>query len=304
MAYRTMQHPSGIQKQVKVGFSWTTFFFDFWPCVFRGEWSSAIKLFLLGPLTLGIYTIFKWFSINDDYYESLLMQGFMDISTTPWHGPKKENPIVKIYKTFYEANPKTYKKFGIAKLSELVNINGLIDQPTTAKIQTGLVIAGFIFFVLTFLSNFSDYGLIEDFINTIVKLILIGGPIFIIASVALLTFTIDIEMGNNMEGYGQDRYNYQDNSQYDSQGSYNYNNGGKEQSYGYVDNSPKQGNSYNHNEKYMKNNQDSSSANEVLSEADRIRLTELEKKLIECQIEKDIESIAVIEEMIAELKRK
>ena len=71
-----MQHDSGITKKVKGGFSWTTFFFGLMPSLIRWDLISALKIFFIGNLTFGIYTLVRCFSINKDYKESLLLKGF------------------------------------------------------------------------------------------------------------------------------------------------------------------------------------------------------------------------------------
>ncbi|QEA53602.1 DUF2628 domain-containing protein [Loigolactobacillus coryniformis] len=71
-------------KQVKVGFSWTTFFFGFWPALFRGDWLWAvigliIQLFIGLPsygIGASIYSIIFAFIYNRIYINKLLSQGY------------------------------------------------------------------------------------------------------------------------------------------------------------------------------------------------------------------------------------
>lgn len=81
-----LENPTTNQfKQAKVGFSWTTFFFGFWPALFRGDWKwfgiqLAIEIFL-GCFTYGMGTgvvgiVFALF-YNKLYINDLLAQGFV-----------------------------------------------------------------------------------------------------------------------------------------------------------------------------------------------------------------------------------
>ncbi|MGW8461305.1 hypothetical protein [Pseudomonas sp. CLCA07] len=67
---------TGQFKEVPVGFSWTTFFFGFFPALLRGDWKNFMILFFLGPLTLGILNIVYWFKYNKIYTNDLVGQGF------------------------------------------------------------------------------------------------------------------------------------------------------------------------------------------------------------------------------------
>lgn len=81
-----LENPNTHQlKQVKVGFSWTTFFFGFWPALFRGDWKwfviqLAIEI-VLGCFTMGIGAgivgiIFSFF-YNKLYINDLLEAGYV-----------------------------------------------------------------------------------------------------------------------------------------------------------------------------------------------------------------------------------
>lgn len=70
-------------KQVKVGFSWTVFFFGFWPALFRGDWKWLIVLLIvdcLGIFTYGVLTcvfdiVFAFF-YNKLYIQDLIQKGY------------------------------------------------------------------------------------------------------------------------------------------------------------------------------------------------------------------------------------
>lgn len=75
---------SGIMKDGIYGFSWTTFFFGFFPALFRGDFltfvGTFVVLFFLGLVTAGIGTfigMFIWaFFYNNYYTKKLLEKGY------------------------------------------------------------------------------------------------------------------------------------------------------------------------------------------------------------------------------------
>lgn len=72
----TLTHPSGVKKKVKVGFSWTLLFFGLWVPVFRADWNSLLRMWLLGMCTLGIYVIVACWTYNKRYGQWLMEQGY------------------------------------------------------------------------------------------------------------------------------------------------------------------------------------------------------------------------------------
>lgn len=75
---------AGLVKEVKVGFSWTTFFFGFFPALFRGDLKWAAIMFIisliLAPFTLGIGAwisgIVFSFVYNKIYIKELIEKGY------------------------------------------------------------------------------------------------------------------------------------------------------------------------------------------------------------------------------------
>ena len=83
---------SGIIKNGYFGFSWTTFFFGFFPPLFRGDYLTFVGLFVV----LGILTLLTWFTFglatwvamfvwaflyNKYYTRKLLERGYMFADT-------------------------------------------------------------------------------------------------------------------------------------------------------------------------------------------------------------------------------
>lgn len=81
----TLTNPRTNQvRQAKIGFSWTTFFFGFFPALFRGDWKWGLIIAVLeivtGSFTIGIgggiVAIIFAFIYNKLYINDLLSNGY------------------------------------------------------------------------------------------------------------------------------------------------------------------------------------------------------------------------------------
>ena len=79
-----LKNNAGVSKDVKVGFSWTTFFFGFFPALFRGDLKWAIIMLIISG-TVGVFTLGlgAWipgiifsFVYNKIYIKELLEKGY------------------------------------------------------------------------------------------------------------------------------------------------------------------------------------------------------------------------------------
>jgi hypothetical protein len=78
------RNDAGVSKEVKVGFSWTTFFFGFFPALIRGDLKWAAIMFItalaVGAFTLGfgawIPGIIFSFVYNKIFIKDLLEKGY------------------------------------------------------------------------------------------------------------------------------------------------------------------------------------------------------------------------------------
>lgn len=64
-------------KQVKIGFSWTTFFFGCFPALFRGDWKWMIIQIVCSILTFGLSSLVFCFIYNKLYINDLLNAGYV-----------------------------------------------------------------------------------------------------------------------------------------------------------------------------------------------------------------------------------
>jgi hypothetical protein len=80
-----LRNSAGVVKEVKVGFSWTTFFFGFFPALFRGDLKWAVIMFITA-VAVGIFTfgIGAWvpgiifsFVYNKIFIKDLLDKGYL-----------------------------------------------------------------------------------------------------------------------------------------------------------------------------------------------------------------------------------
>jgi len=79
MAFTTIlfKNPNdGSMKQAPVGFSWTVFFFGFFPPLIRGDWKWAIIFLLCAVITFGLSNLVFMFIYNKLYIKDLIGSGY------------------------------------------------------------------------------------------------------------------------------------------------------------------------------------------------------------------------------------
>lgn len=70
-------HPqTGKMREAPVGFSWTVFFFGFFPPLFRGHWVGFFILLLTALVTAGFSNILFMFIYNKMYIKHLIADGY------------------------------------------------------------------------------------------------------------------------------------------------------------------------------------------------------------------------------------
>ena len=80
MHVKLKHNATGLIKDCKVGFSWTTFFFGFWVCVFRQDWKHMLIQIGAAILTFGLSWLVFPFICNKMYIRSLLEKGYVPAS--------------------------------------------------------------------------------------------------------------------------------------------------------------------------------------------------------------------------------
>jgi hypothetical protein len=76
MRINLRQQSTGLVKQAKVGFSWTTFFFGFFPAIFRGDWKWALIMTVIAFISCGLSWLVFPFIYNKLYIRDLLGKGY------------------------------------------------------------------------------------------------------------------------------------------------------------------------------------------------------------------------------------
>lgn len=71
-----MQNDLGLIKNIKIGFSWTTFFFGFFVPLVRGDWKWFLIMVIAGIITAGLANLVFCFIYNKIYINDLLEKGF------------------------------------------------------------------------------------------------------------------------------------------------------------------------------------------------------------------------------------
>jgi len=85
MAYTSImfENPhTGVKKEAPVGFSWTVFFFGFFPPLLRGDLKWAAIMFVFSLITMGLSGLVFMFIYNKLYIQDLIGSGFKARSMT------------------------------------------------------------------------------------------------------------------------------------------------------------------------------------------------------------------------------
>ncbi len=67
---------NGVTKIAPIGFSWTVFFFNFFPPLIRGQIMMGIVMLVISMFTLGVSAIVLAFFYNRMYLNYLLEEGY------------------------------------------------------------------------------------------------------------------------------------------------------------------------------------------------------------------------------------
>ena len=82
MAKVRLRNTVGVVKELKVGFSWTTFFFGGWVAMFRGQWGEVLKWFFLNPITIGMWGLTQCWTTNKKTIVNYIEKGYEPSSDT------------------------------------------------------------------------------------------------------------------------------------------------------------------------------------------------------------------------------
>jgi hypothetical protein len=75
-----VRNQNGQSKKIKkVGFSWTTLFFGFFPALFRGDFKWAIIIFSVNCFSCGLARLIFMFTYNELYINDLLKDGYRPV---------------------------------------------------------------------------------------------------------------------------------------------------------------------------------------------------------------------------------
>jgi hypothetical protein len=67
---------TGAMKEAPIGFSWTVFFFGFFPALFRGDIKWAAIMFIIACFTFSLSNLVFMFIYNRLYVQDLIAAGF------------------------------------------------------------------------------------------------------------------------------------------------------------------------------------------------------------------------------------
>ena len=73
---------TGQVNEAPIGFSWTVFFFNFFPALFRGHWAGFAILLLAAVFTFGLSAWVFMFIYNKMYVKYLIGEGYKAKSGT------------------------------------------------------------------------------------------------------------------------------------------------------------------------------------------------------------------------------
>lgn len=79
--HKLMKNSIGQVKNIKNGFSWTTFFFGFWVPLFRGDIKYLLVMVILNIITIGVSNLVFSFIYNRLYQEDLIKEGYTYIDS-------------------------------------------------------------------------------------------------------------------------------------------------------------------------------------------------------------------------------